>query len=226
MADGRPQVPFWYALSEPRRNELRQMGTPRVYQPETVIVREGDQADFAIIVLDGCVKVSTHDNRGYQAILGLRNGGDLVGELAVVDGDYRSATLTTLTVVEALILPAGSFRNFLRQRPDAAEVLHRTVSGRLREADRYRSAAGSQTVPQRLAGLLLLLGTKYGEKVDNGGVLIDLPLSQEELAGMIATSQRTLGRILEQWRQQKLIVTGRRSVLLLSVEDLSRLLAR
>jgi CRP/FNR family cyclic AMP-dependent transcriptional regulator len=225
MTRGDPREPFWYALSETHRNALRAIATPRNYEPESIIVREQDATDFAVVLLDGCVKVSTTANHGYQAILGLRDAGDVVGELAGVDGQVRSATLSAMTPVEALILPAPGFRAFLARHPDAADLLNRTVSTRLREADRHRAAAGSQPVQQRLAALLLHLGRRYGVRVDTGGVLIELPLSQGDLAGLILTSQRTLARVLEQWRADRLVLTGRRSLLLLSLDALRRLAA-
>jgi CRP-like cAMP-binding protein len=203
-------------LTDDHRNALRTIARPRVYETEAIIVRERDNTDFAVVILDGCVKVSTHASRGYRAILGLRDAGDVVGELAGVDGGTRSATLSAMTPVEALILPGPGFRAFLARWPDAAALLHRTASARLREADRYRAAAGSESVQQRLAALFLHLGRRYGVQVDDGGILIELPLTQGDLAGLILTSQRTLGRILEQWRDERLILTGRRTILLLS----------
>jgi CRP/FNR family cyclic AMP-dependent transcriptional regulator len=223
MAPCHPEEPFWYALTQRHRDELRRVGTARFYQPEAFIVREQEHSDFAAVVIDGCVRVSTQSSRGYHAVLGLRNPGDLVGELAGIDGRPRSATLSALTPVEALILQANAFRTFLRTFPDAASIMHRTVSARLREADRYRVAAGAQTTPQRLAALLLYLGRRYGVTVDSGAVLIELPLSQEDLAGLILASQRTLGRLLEQLRDRRVVVTGRRSVLLLDLPALREL---
>ncbi|GGM63846.1 Crp/Fnr family transcriptional regulator [Micromonospora sonchi] len=222
MGSGHPKAPFWYALTDHHRTELLRIGKRQDFAPEEVIVRERDPTAFAVVLLDGCVKVSTVGVRGYQAILGIRNAGDLVGEQAGVDGGRRSATLSALTRVEALILPAEQFRVFLRSHPNAAEILHRTVSGRLREADRYRAAVGSRTPEQRLADLLVHLGRRYGSRADDG-VLIELPLSQEDFAGLVLTSQRTLGRVLEQWRTRGLVVTGRRSMLVRSLTGLREL---
>jgi len=223
MAPGHPKEPFWYALSQRHRDELHRAGTVRSYPAGDVIVREQETSDFAIIVLDGCVRVSTQSVGGYQTILGLRDAGDLVGELAGIDGRPRSATLSALTAVDALNVPAAAFRGFLRTFPDAAAIMHRTVSARLRESDQHRAAAGAETTPQRLAGLLLYLGGRYGVTLDTGGVLIELPLSQEDLAGLILASQRTVGRLLEHLRERKIIVTGRRSILLLDLAALDEL---
>ncbi|MGC4807033.1 Crp/Fnr family transcriptional regulator [Micromonospora sp. DT233] len=208
------RTPFWYALSEERRAELRGLGVLRGYPAEAVLVHERDDSDFVIVLLDGCVKVSADARRGYQAILALRDAGDLVGELAGVDGGGRSATLTALTPVEALVVPVDRFRAFLKGCPEAAEIVQRMVSSRLREADRQRAATGAESVAQRLAVLLLDLGRRYGVREDGGGVLIELPLSQSDLAGLLLTSQRTLVRTLEKWRAAGWVVTGRRSMLI------------
>ncbi|MFG1901457.1 Crp/Fnr family transcriptional regulator [Micromonospora carbonacea] len=208
------RTPFWYALTEGRRAELRSLGVVRGYPAEAVLVHERDDSDFAIVLLDGCVKVSSHARRGYQAVLALRDAGDIVGELAGLDGDGRSATLTALTPVEALLVPADRLRAFLRSCPEAAEIVQRIVTVRLREADRLRAATGAESVAQRLAVLLLDLGRRYGVREAAGGLLIELPLSQSDLAGLVLTSQRTLVRTLEHWREQGWVVTGRRSILI------------
>ncbi|MFI2714188.1 Crp/Fnr family transcriptional regulator [Micromonospora sp. NPDC018662] len=208
------RVPFWHALAKEQRAGLRALGSLRRYPPEAVLVHERDESDFAIVLLHGCVKVTANTRQGYQAVLALRDGGDLVGELAGFDGGGRSATLTAMTPVEALVIPADRFRIFLRGFPQAAEIVQRTVTVRLREADRQRAAAGAESVPQRLAELLLDLGRRYGVPDDQGGLLVELPLSQADLAGLVLTSQRTLGRTLEHWRDQGLVVTRRRSLLI------------
>ncbi|EWM68061.1 MULTISPECIES: Crp/Fnr family transcriptional regulator [unclassified Micromonospora] len=208
------RVPFWHALAEEQRAGLRALGSLCRYPPEAVLVHERDDSDFVIVLLEGCVKVSANTQRGYQAVLALRDGGDLVGELAGFDGGGRSATLTAMTPVEALVIPADRFRVFLKGFPQAAEIVQRTVSVRLREADRQRAAAGAESVPQRLAELLLDLGRRYGVPDDNGGLLVELPLSQADLAGLVLSSQRTVGRTLEHWRDEGWVVTGRRSVLI------------
>jgi CRP-like cAMP-binding protein len=220
---GHPRAPFWYALTHAHRAALHDIGRLHRYARDVIIVREQDPSDFVVVLLDGCVKVSISGARGYQTVLGLRNPGDVVGEQAGLDGGVRSATLTTLTDVEALQLPAPRFRSYLEHCPEVATLLQRTVSARLREADRYRAAVGSETVPERLAGLLIVLAERYGIDDGHGGRRIDLPLSQEDLAGLILTSQRTLARILEIWRARELVRTGRRSIEILDPLELRRL---
>ncbi|MFI6076129.1 Crp/Fnr family transcriptional regulator [Actinoplanes sp. NPDC051343] len=223
MTLGHPREPFWYALHQDQRATLMRMGTRRHYRPDDVLVRESDTSDYAFVLLDGCVKVSSIGHHGYEAILGLRDAGELVGELAGSDGGLRSATLTAMTEVEALRLPAASFGPFVRANSGVAAILRRTLSARLREADRSRAAAGAESAQQRLAALLLHLGQRYGSTQPEGEVVIELALSQHDLAGLALTSHRSLGRILADWRQDNVVITGRRRVVLVRLAELTRL---
>ncbi|MEV4638068.1 Crp/Fnr family transcriptional regulator [Actinoplanes sp. NPDC049548] len=194
----------------------------RRYRADEVLVREDDRSDYAFVLLEGCVKVSAIGHHGYQAILGLRDPGELVAELASLDGGERMATLTAITEVEVLRLPAASFKPFVRTEPDVAAIIRRTLSARLREADRSRAAAGAESAQQRLAALLLHLGRRYGSREPEGQLVIELALSQEDLAGLVLTSQRSLARILALWRADNLVLTGRRRVVLVRPAELAR----
>ena len=122
----------------------------------------------------------------------------------------------------ALVVPAGRFTAFRQARPAVERVVQRILSSRLREADRYRTAAGADTVPQRLALLLLDLGRRYGTADDSGAIVVTLPLSQEDLAGLVLTSKRTIGRVLEHWREQRYVATARREITITDPAGLER----
>ncbi|MFC4065084.1 Crp/Fnr family transcriptional regulator [Actinoplanes subglobosus] len=223
MTLGHPRELFWHSLRQDQRDTLMTMGTRLRFGPDEVLVRESDSSTFAFVLLKGCVKVSAIGRHGYQAILGLRDAGELVGELAGADGGLRSATLTAMTDVEALRLPAAQFGPFVRSDPEVAAMLRRTLSARLREADLSRAAAGAESARQRLAALLLHLGQRYGDAQPGGEIVINLALSQHDLAGLALTSHRSLGRLLADLRRDNLVVTGRRRVVLIGIAELTEL---
>jgi CRP/FNR family cyclic AMP-dependent transcriptional regulator len=158
------------------------------------------------------VKVLVNSTDGYRAVLALRNTGDLLGEQAGVDGQPRSATLYALTEVEGLIIPLNRYRVFAQTHPGVTIALQHVLSERLREADYQRAEAGAKPVQTRLATLLLDLCERYGTPTQEGYVRIALPLSQDDLAGLVLTSRRTISRILEHWRVLGWILTGRRRI--------------
>jgi CRP-like cAMP-binding protein len=208
-----PVTPFWAALSGPDREELRRIGLRRFFRAGATILRQDEQSDHVIIVLAGCVKVCYSTGDGYQTVLALRDAGELLGELASMDGGPRSATLTALTEVEALLVTAARFEVFRRGRPAIDRVVQRLISARLRESDRSLGTVGAGSADHRLAQTLLSLGKRYGTP-EGGGIRINLPLGQDDLAGLTSTSRRTVGRVLAEWRESGWISTGRRSMLL------------
>ncbi len=206
-------VPFWAAITDPDRVELRRVGRRRSFRAGSTMLRQHERSDHVIVMFSGCVKIVAAGGDGYQTVLALRGPGELLGELAGVDGRPRSATVIALTDVEALVIVAAGFEMVCRTRPAVHRAVKRQLSARLRESDRSLAAVGAGTTVQRLARTLLCLGHRYGTR-EPDGIRIDLPLSQDDLAGLTYTSLRTVGRILAEWRDAGWVSTGRCSLLL------------
>ncbi|GHF18158.1 Crp/Fnr family transcriptional regulator [Streptomyces morookaense] len=192
------------------------------FPARTHLVRQHESSGHVIVLRDGCVKVYTDSETGYQAVLAIRSAGDLLGEQAGLDGRPRSASLYALTDVEALIISSARFSALTSSLPAVANAVRLVLSNRLRDADRLRTAAGAERVEARLAALLLELGELYGCPVDGGSVRIDLPLTQDDMAGLVLTSRRTVSRILEEWRSQGLVATGRQAIVVIAPVELGR----
>ncbi|WP_308307514.1 Crp/Fnr family transcriptional regulator [Streptomyces sp. ISL-10] len=214
---------FWSLLDDTARTELLGMGSLTHFPPRHVMMRQYDLTDHLLVIRRGCVKVSAASAAGYQAVLAIRNAGDLLGEQAALDGGPRSATLVSLTRIEALVIPADPFRAAARTAPAIGLALQQVLSARLREADGHRAAAGSEAVQARLAALLLELGAEYGRPEGNGSVLIALPLSQDDFAGLVLSSRRTVSRVFEQWRGRGWVTTGRNRLTIDRPDELKRL---
>ncbi|MEV4623486.1 Crp/Fnr family transcriptional regulator [Asanoa sp. NPDC049573] len=205
---------FWESLSAESRDGLTRLGYLQTFPPNSLLMRQNEPASVVMILLRGCVKIVAHLPNGYEAILALRDPGDLIGELGSIDQLPRSANVQAVIGAETLTLPVERFTTYVERHRDVRLVVQRCLIARLREADWQRTSAVSSPLPARLADLLLDLGNRYGEERDGDQVEIALPLSQDDLAGFLAVSRRTVVRTLEQWREEGLINTGRRSMLL------------
>ncbi|MFE0513529.1 Crp/Fnr family transcriptional regulator [Streptomyces sp. NPDC058964] len=213
-------APFWEALDPGDRAGLLRAGVRVVLDAGRQFLTQGEDSDHLIVVLHGWVKVVAQSHAGYRALLALRGPGELLGEQAAVERGRRSASLVTATPVDLLQLPASRFHVLARARPGVADALERTLSRRLREADLQRAGI-TEPVPARLAALLLDLVERCGmPEPDGTGRRIALALSQDDLAGLLLTSRRTVSRVLEQWRAAGWVVTGRQSLSIRSVDQL------
>jgi CRP-like cAMP-binding protein len=196
------------------RAALAEIGRPRHYPKGAPLMVEGDTSDTVLLLIEGRAKVASVTSEGRELLLAVRGPGELIGELAAIDGDRspRSASVVALDPVVCQVLRAEEFLAFVDAHPRTALVLLRTLSGRLRAADRRRVEFGSLDASHRLARVLVELADEHGDPAGHGSVEIGLPLSQEELAGMIAASRESVARALTTLRSLGLIATSRRRV--------------
>jgi CRP-like cAMP-binding protein len=210
---------FLDALTESERASFEARGTRRRYPRGAFLFTEGARSDHVVVVLAGRVKVSSSSPEGREIGLTIRGPGDLIGELGALDGAPRSAAVSALEPVEALRISREDFRALLAERPRAALLILDAVVPKLREATRRRIEYGSQDVSGRVATILLELADRYGEATPDG-IRIDLPFTQEELAGLVASSRIQLTRALGRFRQRGFITTARRRIVILDADAL------
>jgi len=200
---------------------LREQGRTATFQTGERLLHEGEPGNRVALIVEGRVKVSHVGSDGRETVLDFRGPGELVGELSALDQAPRSSSVTAIEPVEARLLPAGAFRALL-DRPGLAEEVLRMLSARFRDADRKRIEFGGSDSVGRAAARLVELAERFGEPAGDG-VVIGLPISQEELAGWAAVSRAGMANALRTLRELGWIETERRRI---TVRDLDALRAR
>ncbi|MDX6696979.1 MAG: hypothetical protein QOE65_376 [Solirubrobacteraceae bacterium] len=210
---------FLDALTAAEREALAGRAAGREFERGATLFHQHDGSDRVVVVRSGRVKISTVTGDGREVVLAFRGPGELLGEQSAIDGEPRSATVTALEPVEALVLAASDFRAFLEAHPRVALDLLAMLSRRLRDADRKRvDFAGRDTVG-RVAARLVELAAEHGE-AGADGLEITLPLSQDELAGWTGSSREAVGKALHQMRSLGWIQTRRRRITVVDLEAL------
>ena len=212
---------FLDELSETEAEDLRSAGRVRAYGAGVTLFHQGDEAGPVIVLLSGRAKVASLSSTGREVIIAVRGPGDLLGELSAIDDEPRAATVSTLEPVDALLVPGSAFAAFLERRPRAALVMLRMVAARLRYADAQQADFATHDVVGRVAHRLVELAERFGAAGEDG-IEIELPLSQEELAGWTGASREAVSKALQLLRSLQLIETGRRHVTVLDLEGLRR----
>ncbi|MEK8172801.1 Crp/Fnr family transcriptional regulator [Streptomyces sp. M19] len=220
--DGRP---FLSALSAEDRRALLALGTPRTYQASDVVLREHDATSFVVAITAGWTTVSVETERGVRLILALRGPGEVVGDQAAVDRRPRSATVTALGPVRAVVVGGDRFRAYLAARPAATVLIMRQFSSRLRSSDGERRALASERVLQRLSARLVELAERTGRPQGGGaGIAVDLPLPQHDIAAAVGSTREAVAKALRLLRAQGAVQTSSRRYVVMDL-DLLRLLA-
>ncbi|MFJ3711126.1 Crp/Fnr family transcriptional regulator [Streptomyces sp. NBC_01267] len=216
------RVPFLARLEDKERDALLTLGREMQFAPRRELVREYEPSAHVLLVLHGWTKVTATALNGYVALLALRGPGDIIGESAALTGRPRSATVTALEPVQARAIDYSGFRTYLSEFPEAAMQLLGLSSDRTRAADQRRLEFASLTVRERLAVLLLELARTHGRALPEG-IELAVPLSKVELAGSIGASREMVQRLLRELREREVVVTGRRTLIILRPDVLRRI---
>jgi CRP-like cAMP-binding protein len=214
---GQPQPPgrFWNDLDETERTALRDAARPFTYSAGMHLCYEGDPSDHIIIIENGWAKVTSTTEDGHEVMHAIRGPGDLVGESAVLGHRPRSATITALGALRALLVSATRFTTFLDEHPRVWRMVSGALVRRTDDDVRRVRAQASADGGQRLALLLMDLAEQYGTPAPSGGIVIQPSLSQQELASWVDSSRETVARALKVWRARGLVNTSRRKITVL-----------
>ena len=207
----RQRTRFLGSLSGHVWEELLSIGSPRQYAPGEKILVEGAPGDHLVLLKTGCAKVTCKLGNGYEALIDIRAGGDVVGEMAVIDDVPRSATVTACDDIDAHVVPGPAMWSFLGRCPEAAIQIVRLSNHRLRRANSWRIAFGESPVQVRLARALAELAENYGRPLGSH-TLICLALTQPELAALIGAKERAVQKALKRFRDEEIVETGSRQI--------------
>lgn len=207
------RVPLFADLSSEELTRISQVAVPRNYPARTRVFHEGDASDACYVVRRGELRVTREHSGGRAIALATLRPGDLFGELAMLDGEARSASVETLSEVDLLAVAAGDMRGLLAKNPQITVKLVTALTRRLREANERIATQSFQTVPGRVAGVLSQLVADAAPAKDPHGVTIRM--RQADLAQLAGTSRESVSRFLATLERAGVVSVGRGRVTVL-----------
>ena len=202
------RVPIFANLDAAALEELHQHTKRKHYQKRTVIIEKGDESSTLYVLVSGRAKVYIADDAGKEVVLRELEPGDHFGELALLGGSPRSASVMSLTDCEVLVLTGVVFKEFLAAHPEVALQLIGHLARQVVDLTDTASDMALLTVYGRIAKLLVQ------NAVEEDGRLITAPLTQQGMADRVGCSREMVSRILGDLKTGGYISTeGKRFVL-------------
>ena len=175
--------------------------------------REGEPAHTFFVLDTGSVKLTQLTPEGHQVVLRLVGPGDAFGGVAAFGGATYPVSAEAVTDSTALEWSGEVMSALMERHPKLALNALRFVAGRLHDLQiQYRQLA-TEKVERRVARALLRLVQQAGRRIESG-VLIDLPLSREDIAQMTGTTLFTVSRIISRFESEGLLEAGRQRVVI------------
>jgi CRP-like cAMP-binding protein len=170
-----------------------------------VLFVAGDPGNGCYRVEEGLVKVTLMSRAGVERILSFLGPGSIVGELSIIDGLPRSASLVAVRPALLSHLSRSAFEAFALKNPEIYKDLVKLLAGRLRETDSVVAAGSFLPMRGRVACTLLELADNFGRDVGGGRIIIHQKIGQSDIAAMTGITRENVNRILNEWKRRKLV---------------------
>ena len=193
-------VELFSELNEEQLGMIANLVIVKNYNRDETVVLEGDDSMQALyLIATGSVQVYMTGIDGRETILSFLERGDFFGEMSLIDGEPRSASVRTVTDATLLVIHRESFLSLIRRTPEIAMALMSELCKRLRKANKQIGSLSTMSVSGRVAGTLLNLMQERGVRIhtDNGTMVtvIHNRPTQQQLADMSGTTRETVSRI-------------------------------
>ncbi|WP_405143064.1 Crp/Fnr family transcriptional regulator [Sphaerisporangium sp. NBC_01403] len=201
---------------------LARLGTAEVYHPGETLLRQGETADRVLLLTGGRVKVSLVDSAGNAILLAIRGPGQVLGEIALLDGASRSATVTAIDTCEARSVAIDPFVRHIRSLGLEADLIRFAVR-RVRESEEVRLELATLSAGERVIRALMRLAVPSAPPDAAEGAAdraLDIGLDQTELGQAIGLSRASISGKLAELRAEGVISTYRGRIV---INDLTRL---
>jgi CRP-like cAMP-binding protein len=172
---------------------------------DQMLFMAGDAGDGCYRVEEGLLKASVFASGGGERILAIFVPGSLVGELSMIDGMPRSASVAALRPSKLRLVSRADFDAFARSHPELYRHVVTLLARRLRQTNDALAAASFLPLQGRFACALLNLAEAFGNDVGGGRILVRLKVTQSDLAGMAGLARENVSRILKDWTERALV---------------------
>jgi CRP/FNR family transcriptional regulator, cyclic AMP receptor protein len=172
---------------------------------DEVLFIAGDIGDGCYRVEDGLLKVIMVSRSGNERILAFLGPSAIVGELSIIDGLPRSASVVAVRDTTLSFLSRAAFEEFAKKHPEVYKSFVTLLATRLRETDAAIAAGSFLPLRGRVACTLLELAEDFGQDVGSGRIVIRQKIGQSDLAAMAGIARENVSRILNDWKRRKLV---------------------
>jgi CRP/FNR family cyclic AMP-dependent transcriptional regulator len=171
-----------------------QYSVSRTYPRGTLIFSQGDKSDGIFIIREGRIKVFMSDESGKEILIAILGPGEIVGEIASLDGQPRTASVTAIVDTRVARISLPEFRVFLEDNPDLAFEIIRILTSRMRDHATSISNLAFKNVYERVVWLL----EKHAEQNDDGTLTIRQKFTQQDIGDMVGSSREMVSRVISE----------------------------
>jgi CRP-like cAMP-binding protein len=191
-------------------DEIIEFAVEKRFPRGATIVSKGDPGTSMMAILVGRCRAGNVSAEGKEVTLNVMGPGEILGEIALLDGKPRSADVVALEDTTVMVIERHTFLPFVMRNEKLLERLLIVLCDRLRRTSLALEEIALFDLPARLARLLLKLAADYGRPLPKGGpegegTRIDIKMSQRDLSTLVASSRESVNKQLRVWRDAGIV---------------------
>ena len=206
-------VSIFSELDQDSIAEVSKITTERNYPKGSMIILEEEYGDKLFIVQSGTVKITRVNDEGKEVILALLGSSEIFGEMAILDGESRSANVLAQEACSLLVISSEDFINVLKKNFKVCFALMSELAKKLRKSDLQIEALSLSDAEHRIGVSILNLAEDMGV-IRNGKVTIQNLPFQQDIANMAGTSRETVSRVMKTFEDRNLILKEGHTVII------------
>jgi len=191
----------------------------KLYEKDEVIFFENDSVKKLYFLINGKVKLSMLSAEGKEKVLTILQEGDIFGELSLFDEDPHPLTAEVMDDARLLIIPWNEMEKMIINKPSLAIKIIEALSKKTRLLTSQVRELVFQDAAGRLASLLSRLAEDFGREIE-GGTVIDLVLTHQEIANLIGSSRVTVTKLINKFIDEGMITIKKRKIIIIDFESL------
>ena len=197
-------VSIFADLSDSELVSIKNVCQTRNYPKNSMIILEEEMGDVVFIVITGTVKITRVNDEGKEVILAMLGAGEVFGEMAILDGESRSANALAQENCEVITINREEFLNIIKTNNKVALNLMTEFAVRLRKSDQQIEALSLDDAEHRIGVSILNLAEEMGV-IRQGAVTVENLPYQQDIANMAGTSRETVSRVMKIFEDRGLI---------------------
>ena len=193
------KIPLFARLETAELTAIAALALRRSFEPRAIVVQQADPGGELFVIVEGHVKVTSSGVDGRDSALNIMGPGEVFGEVSLLDGGPRSATVAALDHCALLSIRREPFLRFLEASPKTAIELLKVLTGHLRKLTERSEDVAFLRVGGRLAKRVAGIAERYGQRRPDGSLRVPFKLSQQEIGDMVNATRESANKQLKLW---------------------------
>ena len=215
-------VELFSDLTEKQLEGVAQVARQKALARKEELFHKGDEGSQIYIIAKGKLKALTTSVDGDDVVFSIMGPGEVLGEVALLGGTPRTATITAIESSDLLVIDRRDFMSFLKSHPDISVKLLYVIAQRLKRVSELVEDTLFLNLPLRFAKKLSALARVYGDRIDDG-VRVDLKLSQEEWGDLVGATRESINKQVRQWTEAGFVRVEKGYIVILEPKELEKL---